>query len=143
MAATLMFYPRHALLEATAAGQTFQLRILQDHARISAWEHMFELRPGKQTLWDHTFEVPGTTTGRNGTINNPLATRAVANDEGRRAAFHSYPGPTLYLGTPERGVHIHGWPPCNLTTCIVVLQQWDRLQLAIAGERSLRFCVRA
>lgn len=59
MAAMLTFYPRRALLEATAGGHTFYLPVYQDSARVAAWEKAQQLRPGKVTLWDHSFELPG------------------------------------------------------------------------------------
>ena len=138
MAATLTFHPRRGLLEATAARRIFKLPTPQDHSRITAWEHAFELRSGKNTLWDHAFEVPGSKA--DGVIYR-LATGPGVTDTGRRAAFHSHPGSALYVGTPLSGIYIHGWPPCNLSTCVIVLQQWDALRLAIAAEPSLSFAV--
>lgn len=38
MAAMLTFYPRRALLEATASGQTFRVPVYRDQTRILTWE---------------------------------------------------------------------------------------------------------
>jgi len=139
MAAMLTYHPRRGLLEATAAGRMFRLPTPQDHTRITTWEHAFELRPGKQTLWDHTFELPGT--NGDATVIYRLAAAPGATDKSRRPPFHSHSGSALYVGTLRSGIYVHGWPPCNLSTCVIVLQQWDALRLAIASEKSLSFAV--
>ena len=117
MPAMLTFYPRRALLEATASGQAFRVPVYRDQTRILAWEKIQELRPGKVTLWDHSFELPG------------------------GDAFHSHPGTALYVGTRGSGIHVHGWPVCNRGTCIIVLQRWDDLRRAIAGEKRVLFSI--
>jgi hypothetical protein len=117
MAAMLTFHPRRALLEATAAGQAFRVPVYRDQTRILAWEKVQELRPGKLTLWDHAFELPG------------------------GDAFHSHAGIALYAGTRSSGIYIHGLPVCSRRTCIIVLQYWDDLRRAIAAEKRLSFSV--
>ena len=140
MTAMLTFYPRRALLEATAAGRTFHVPIHPDPARVAAWEKTQELRTGKVTLWDYAFEVPG---GQLGTYDFPgvYAQRFDGVDKGGGDAFHTHAGNSLYVGTRSSGIHIHGWPPCNRKTCIIVLRQWDDLRRAIAGEKRLSFSI--
>ena len=129
MPATLTFHPRRALLEATAAGLTFQVPIHQDHTRVTAWEHVFEMRPGRHTVWE-IHDYPGA-----------YAQRFDGVDKGGGDAPHTHPGPALYVGARSGGIYIHGWPACNRASCLIVLQQWDRLRLAIARETSLSFGV--
>jgi hypothetical protein len=111
MAAMLTFYPRRALLEATASGQAFRVPVYRDQARILAWEKIPELRPGRVTLWEHAFELPGGEADR---------------DVIRRVALET-----------------RNLPVCNRRTCIIVLQHWDDLRRAIAGDKRLSFSISA
>jgi hypothetical protein len=54
---------------------------------------------------------------------------------------HNHPGSAVYVGDRKAGLYIHGWPPCNLKPCIVVLHQWDDLRRAIASEAELSFAI--
>ena len=54
---------------------------------------------------------------------------------------HPHPGPVVYIGTRSSGIYIHGRPACNGSGCLVVLEQWDRIRLAVAAEKSLSFAV--
>lgn len=157
MAAMLTFHPRRALLEATTTKQAFHLPIYQDRAKMAAWEKQFEFRPGKYALWDHTFELPGRETASNAAMISRIAPSPAAMeiydypgayaqrfdgvDKGERDAPHSHPGKALYVGTRSSGIYIHGWPPCNLRTCIIVLHHWDEFRRAVAGERRLSFSI--
>jgi hypothetical protein len=62
----------------------------------------------------------------------------VDNQPGAR---HNHPGSAVYVGDRRAGVYIHGWPPCNLKPCVVVLRQWDDLMRAVASEAELSFAV--
>jgi hypothetical protein len=148
MAAKLTFYPRRALLEAALSGRVLSVPVHHDPTRLAAWEKTQELRPGKFTLWDHAFELPGGHGDSAATLIRRIAVGPGAyaqrlDDEGNgsRDAFHAHAGSALYVGTRSSGVHIHGLPVCNRRTCIVVLRQWDELQRAIAGEKQLSFSV--
>ena len=139
MAAMLTLYPRRAVLEATASGQAFSLPIHRDATTLAEWEKTQELRAGKVTLWDHAFDLPAADLEENPNVIRRVAVGSGAI--GSREAFHSHPGIALYVGTRSRGIHIHGWPVCNRRTCIVVLQRWDDLRRAIAGEKRLSFSI--
>jgi hypothetical protein len=159
MAALLTYHPRRGLLEAAAAGKRFLLPIHYDHARVTAWEHRFEIRTGRYTLWDHTFELPsGRARGNvntNASVIYRIATQPHARagydypgeyaqrfdgvDKGGGSASHSHPGPSVYVGPLDGGIYLHALPLCNRKTCIVVMQQWDDLRRAIAGEPNLSF----
>jgi hypothetical protein len=154
MPATLTFYPRRALLEATGAGLTVQVPIHQDPTRVRAWDHVFEVRPGRHTLWDYAFEVPAS-----GAASNGVAIYLAASGAGTLEIHdypgmyahkfageadvkpHTHPGPVVYIGTRSSGIYLHGRPACNRSGCIVVLEQWDRIRLAVAAEKSLSFAV--
>ena len=140
MTAMLTFYTRRALFEATGSGQSFRVPTYQDPARAAAWEKTQELRPGKVTLWDHAFELPG---GQLETYDFPgaYAQRFDGVDKGGRDAFHSHAGTAIYVGTRSSGVYVHGLPVCNRRTCIIVLRQWDDIRRAIAGEKRLSFSI--
>jgi hypothetical protein len=138
MAAMLTFYPRRALLEATASGQAFRVPVYRDPASILAWEKIQELRPGKFTLWDHAFELPG------GELDHGVIRRVALETydfPGAGDAFHSHAGTALHVGTRSSGILVHGWPVCNRRTCIIVLQRWDDLRRAIAGEKRALFSI--
>ena len=140
MAAMLTFYPRRGLLEATASGQAFRVPVYRDPTRILAWEKIQELRPGKATLWDHAFELPGGELDRGTTETRRVVLEAYDFPEAGDA-FHSHSGAALYVGTRSSGIHVHGLPVCNRRTCIIVLQRWDDLLRAIAGEKRLSFSI--
>jgi hypothetical protein len=147
MAATLTFYPRRALLEATVSGHVFSVPIHRDPTMLAKWEKTQERRFGKVTLWDHAFELPGGAPDRDASVIRRVAAGPGAmgihgfTDGGARDAFHSHGGIAVYVGTRSSGIHIHGLPVCNRKTCIVVLQRWDDLRRAIAGENRLSFSV--
>jgi len=155
MTAMLTFYPRRALLEARAAGLSFQVPVHRDAAGVAAWEKTQELRGGKVTLWDHAFEVPGQQPGTGtglirrvavgaGTLQSYDFPGAYAQRfdgaDGCGDAFHSRAG-ALYVGSRDRGIYIHGLPACNRKPCIIVLRQWEDLRRAIAGEQRLTFSI--
>lgn len=158
MAAMVTFYPRRALLEATAAGRSFQIPVQSDDTRVATWEHRFEIRSGKYTLWEHSFEIRSGRYNRaptgTATITAAPATaqtvydypgayaqRFDGDDKVRSDAAHVHGGASLFLGPPDRGVYLHGWPACNLQSCIVLLRQFEDLRQAISAEKLLRFSI--
>lgn len=155
--AAITFYPRRALLEANTAGGAFRVPTYHDRTRVQAWEKMQDLRPGKVTLWDHAFELPSGALERGATVIRRIAVgpgameiydfpgfydqRFDGVDKGGGDAFHPHAGIALYVGTRSSGIHVHGLPTCNRRTCIVVLQRWDDVRRAIAGEQRLSFSI--
>jgi hypothetical protein len=157
MAAMLTFYPRRALLEATAAGLAFQVPIYKDAARATTWEHAYEFRPGKHTIWDHAHDLSGRDTDINAKVILRVAAGPAALEihdypgeyaqrfdgvnTGGSNARHPHTGPAVYVGTRSGGIYIHGWPVGNCKSCIIVLRDWDNLRRAIASERHLSFAI--
>jgi hypothetical protein len=170
MSASLIYHWRRGLLSTVAAGRIFHLPTYQPPSSIDVWQKVQELRPGKVTLWDHCFElpharraagdraIPGSTavgsvihrigieaagTEKLETYDYPgrYAQRFDGVDPGGGRIPHHHPGAVVYVGGQRSGMHIHGWPPCNLKTCVVVMQRWDQLFEAIAQEKDLSFSI--
>jgi hypothetical protein len=163
MGASLIYHWRRSLLTAEAGGKLLQLPTRQTSASIHAWEKVQELRSGRITLWDHCFEVPharipgaaaaGTVIHRIGIEPSNAGKLEVYDYPGRyaqrfdgvdpagRREPHRHPGTAVYVGGKRSGVHIHGWPPCNVGTCVVVMQQWEELYKALAAQQELRFSI--
>jgi hypothetical protein len=169
MSAILTYHVSAGQLSAVAAGRVFHLPTHRDPSAMGTWEKVQELRSGKHTLWDHCFEFPHQhlpslqTHGRGSTTEtvirrvnlgaiSPDAIRLELFDwPGRYAqrfdgvdkgpAVHNHPGSALYVGDRQTGVYIHGWPPCHLKPCVVVLQHWDDLVRAVASEPELSFSI--
>ena len=163
MGASLIYYWRRCLLTTDAGGRIFQLPTHRTESSIYTWEKVQELRPGRITLWDHCFEAPhepisgaasaGTVIHRIGIEPSGAAKLEVYDYPGNYAQRfdgvapagsrepHRHPGTAVYVGGKSSGVHIHGWPPCNLRTCVVVTQQWEELYKALAAQQDLRFSI--
>jgi hypothetical protein len=150
MAATLTFHPRRSLLEATLGGKALVLPTYPDPARVHTWEHRYEMRSGKYTLWDHASRVGDA--GGNLVFTAAAAPSALEVydypgayaqrfDEKNTTKLHSHAGHALFIGSRTRGIYIHGSPACNLDTCVIVLQQWETLRRAIADEQRLSFSI--
>jgi hypothetical protein len=157
MAAVLTYYPRRGVLEAVVAGRVFKLPTYGDAERIAEWEHRFEFRPGKYAVWDHCFEFRQQHVGSNagamrsvssggsalGGYDYPgyYAQRFDGVDKGGGAAPHSHAGTNVYVGGRGGGAFLHGWPVCNLNSCIIVMQRWEELRRAVVGETEFSFTV--
>jgi hypothetical protein len=46
------------------------------------------------------------------------------------AAPHAHPGTGVYVSGRGGGIFLHGWPVCNLNSCVIVMQQWEDLSLS-------------
>ena len=166
MSAVLTYHVRAGQLSAVAVGRVFHLPTHSDPSRVLTWEKAQELRPGKHTLWDHCFEPPpeqrrslqSLTHGAEtviqrlslGTASPGAAQLGLYDWPGEYAQRfdgidnqprHNHPGSAVYVGDRRQGVYIHGWPPCNLKRCVVVLRQWDDLMRAVASEAELSFAI--
>ena len=170
MSAVLTYQVRTGQLNVVAAGKVFHVPTHQDASRVVTWEKVQELRAGRHTLWDHCFE-PARPHARRpqsltdgmpaGTVIHRLSLGSGSSGAGklelydwpgeyaqrfdgvdnRPGAPHNHPGSAVYVGERQAGVYIHGWPPCNLKRCVVVLRQWDDLIRAIASEAELSFAI--
>ena len=168
MSAVLTYHVRAGQLGAVAAGKVFHLPTHQDPSRIVAWEKVQELKSGKYTLWDHCFEPPDQHAGRLDSLTGGMPAQTVIQRvslvsrspeklgsydwpgeyaqrfdgaDNRPGVQHNHPGSAVYVGNRQAGVYIHGWPPCTLKRCIVVLHQWDDMRSAIASEAELSFAI--
>ena len=166
MSASLIYYWRRGLLAAVAAGKTFHVATHQTETAIQDWEKVQEIRTGRVTLWDHCFETPpisghpigaarpaGAVIHRIGIESSDVDKLDVYDYPGEHAqrfdsssptasrALHPHAGGMVYVGGKRRGICLHGWPPCELRTCIFVKQQWDELFRAVAEEKELRFSI--
>jgi hypothetical protein len=170
MSAVLTYHVRAGQLSAVAAGKVFHLPTHKDPSRVASWEKVQELRSGKYTLWDHCFEQPDRHAPSVPSLSGSMPAGIVIQRLNLRSASpgvrklelydwpgeyaqrfdgvgsrpgvqHNHPGPAVYVGDRQAGVYIHGWPPCNLKRCVVVLRQWDDLIQAVASEAELSFAI--
>ena len=163
MVAALTYDLRSGHLTAVASGRSIHVPTYQEPARIASWEHLQSVRQGKHTLWDHCFELPS---GRSiqGTVPVGQVIHRISVEQGDKlgvydyrgefaykregeadpksiGARHTYLGKAVFVGGSSGGIHIHGWPPCNLSQCVIVMQRWDEMLQAIARERELSFSI--
>jgi|SRR5215467_2777299 len=157
MGAILTYHVRAGQLTSVAAGRVFTLPTHRDPSSVLSWEKAQQLKPGKYTLWDHCFDlpdqhsrglrsltdaIPAETVIRRvslGTASPATVQLRVSDLPGMPQHIHS--GSAVYVGDRRAGVFIHGWPPCNLKRCVVVLRQWDDLVRAVASEAELSFAI--
>ena len=165
MVAQLTHRLRHNQLYAVVNGRAYSVPVLPKPDAVYNWTTRQELRPGKYTLWDHCFELPGTSAPRTGITRGAVPTPALAVriaegvtptaeiydfpgeyaqrfdgiDKGGATSspLPGHPGPILYVGRRDRGVCIHGLPSFNRPGCIVVTQNWAELFRAIEQVRQV------
>jgi len=162
MRAQLSYRPREGIVSGVVAGRPVRMPTQRDHARVTAWEKQQELRSGKVTLWDHTFESPH----RHAERVKPLASPSPTGPVGPKltvvenATFDVYDWPGEYAqrfdGVPlpnhrhrgsavyvreQGGFCLHGMPPCGNPRCIVVVHDWDLLFEALKQTRQLTIVV--
>ncbi|MGH9900438.1 MAG: hypothetical protein ACRD68_01215 [Pyrinomonadaceae bacterium] len=162
MGALLTYHLRRGLLTGVASGKYFRLPTHQDPSGIAAWEQARKSGSGKITLWDHCFELPHQHhSGKSipdsvpaGSVGHKLqpggkdklglydypgeyAQRFDGIGTKGRPVHHTHPGAAVYVGDRSVGTYIHGWPPCNLKECVVVMHRWDELLQAITEEKNL------
>jgi hypothetical protein len=140
MGAILTYHLRTGIISAVAGGELFHLPAQQDPSRVAVWEHQYEFRPGQYTLWDHTF-VPPHAHNRVETPTVGRAARQLSCKIAGHRASHAHFGPAIFIGDARVGFFIHGWPPCNLRRCVVIMHGLEVLFNALAGEDRLSFCV--
>ena len=166
MSAVLTYHVRAGQLTALAAGRVFHLPTHKDPSRVTTWEKVQELRSGKHTIWDHCVEptrgfkplrhgMPAQTVTERLNLGaaSPLAVRVGLYDwpgeyaqrfdgvDNRPGAYHHHSGSAVHIGDRHTGIYVHGWPPCNLKRCVVVLAHWDDFQQAVASEAQLSFAI--
>ena len=142
MSAIFSYEPRTGRLVGSAAGQPFSL--LTQHAAGAAtrWEHAGELRPGKWTPSDHSFELPG----RRGPGLRSLHLSVVTEADRLRVAargmqamndcLRARQGAILLAEDGEGACLVHGWPPCRSACCLVIPHRFVELIQAVALENA-------
>ena len=135
MGAILTYHLRRGLVSAVVGRELFWLPTQQSPSRVAAWEHQYEFRPGKYTLWDHTFVLPRE--GNTSRMHRP-ASQVLAGIVKHRP-HHAHFGPAIFVENRNVGFYIHGWPPCNSRGCIVITSGLDALIDALASEDQLLF----
>jgi hypothetical protein len=140
MAAILTYHLRSRIISAAVGGKLLHLPTQRHPSRVPDWEHQYEFRPGKYTLWDHTFVSPG---AHDGVDTSPMdgANRHRPCKIAPHRPSHAHFGPAIFIGDRRVGFYIHGWPPCNLKRCLVITHGLEVLLNALAGEDQLSFCV--
>jgi hypothetical protein len=165
MAVSLVYRWRRGFLTAVAGQRLVQAATRPVPSEIHDWEKLQELRTGRVTLWDHCFEripsnvIPGAASA--GPVLHRIGVEPDGVDKletydypgvyaqrfdgvnrgGDDRAPHRHDGAAIYVAGKRGGTFIHGWPPCNLGICVVVVQQWEPMFQAIAAEAELSFSI--
>src|SRR5262245_58908390 len=116
-------------------GQRLAVVAQPSQGSVQEWENLQELRAGAWTPTDYGFELPSTGTAATGVV------RQIGSGSTSVSATHR--SPLITITGPSGGFHIHGWPPCDLASCLVVSRGWEELSRALAreGEQSVDFYV--
>lgn len=162
MRAQLSYRPRDGIVSGFVAGRLIRLPTQRHDTRITTWEKTQEVRSGKVTLWDHTFEIPHKhldasparwagnklTVVENGTLDiydwpGEYAQRfdGVDKPSGSSGALlhHEHHGRLVHVR--EGGFCLHGMPPCGNPRCIVVVGDWEVLFTALKQTRQVTIVV--
>jgi len=136
MAAIFSYEPRTGRLVGSAGGQHFSL--LAQRGGVSSWEKEGELRPGKWTPSDHSFEMPD----HSGPAPRALRLRILTAADrvhlaasGERAindCLRARQGPVVLAENDQNACLVHGWPPCRSARCLVVPHGFAALVRAVA-----------
>lgn len=126
---------RRGMISGVLAGQRFTVLAQPSQGSVQEWEHLHELRTGAWTPTDYGFDLPSKGTAPTGVV------RRVGTGSTSASAAHR--SPLITIAGPSGGFHIHGWPPCDLASCLVVSRSWEELSRALMreGEQSVDFYV--
>jgi hypothetical protein len=158
MCAMFSYEPRTGRLVGRAAGQHFSL--LTQHApsavprrkregdAVINWRKEGEVRLGKWTPWDVSFEMPS----HHGPAPRSLHLDVLTEVDRLHIAargIHTMNGclrarqAAIMLAEDDEGAHlVHGWPPCRSSYCLVILHRFAELIQAVALENASRPCPR-
>lgn len=126
---------RRGLITGVLAGQRFAVLAQPSQGSVQDWEKLQELRTGKWTPADHTFDLPSKGRAGAGAMGGTGILSRVGSGSTSASAVHR--SPSIAIAGPGGGFYIHGWPPCNLADCLVVSRGWAELSGAIAREAKL------
>ena len=126
---------RRGILSGMLAGQRLTVLAQPSQGSVQEWENLQELRTGALTFADYSFELPSKGTSLTGVV------KRVGGGSTSVSATHR--SPLITIAGPSGGFHIHGWPPCDLASCLVVSRGWAELSRALVreGEQSVDFYV--
>ena len=129
MAALFSYKPRTGRLVGSAAGQHFDLlaqRLLgaqtqgqQSRGIVREWSKEGDLRPGKWTPSDYTFEMPDHPGPNLGSLRLSILTEAdrvrLAASGGRAISdcLLAHQGALVLAEHDQGACLVHGWPPCR------------------------------
>ena len=154
MSAIFSYEPRTGRLLGSAAGQHFSL--LTQHAptavthreregdAVTNWRKDGEVRPGKWTPWDVSFEMPSHHGPALRALHLCVLTEvdrlhiAARGTHAMNDCLRARQG-AIMLAEDDEGVHlVHGWPPCRSSRCLVILHRFAELIQAVALENTSR-----
>jgi hypothetical protein len=150
MDATFTYHPRAKVLDVVVGSKRFLLPTHQDHPEIAGWEHQHDLVSSKYSTTDYDFIFPAGAQARRGHT-CAAATAAISPARhrpsgqpplrGKTRPIHAHLGAAIFIKDEHDGFFIHGWPPCNLRGCVVIISGWDDLFNALAGVDRLVLCI--
>ena len=138
--AILTYHLRRGIVSAVVGRQLFHVATQQDPSRVAAWEHQYEFRPGRYTLFDHTF-VPPRVRNEDNTSGIHRTRPPVPAKIVKCRPHHAHFGPAIFIENRNLGFYIHGWPPCNRGRCVVITYGLEALINALALQDQLSFGV--
>ena len=143
MAAIFSYEPRTGRLVGSAAGQHFSLlaqETRRQHAPdvLKVWGKEQELRPGKWTPWDHSFETPGHSSPGQRSLRLSILTEAdrvhlaASGGQAMKDCLRARQGTVVIAESDQGACLVHGWPPCRSARCLVVPHGFAELVRAVA-----------
>jgi hypothetical protein len=164
MSAHLTYRPRQGVVFGTVAGKAIRQAALQDPAGLSleTWRQAARSTATRVTDWSKTQELrsgrtagspgPALTIAENAALEiydypGEFAQRFDGVDPGSGAARHRQHARVVWVklalktGFPAGGICLHGPPPCGDRRCIVIVQDWDSLFLALKTARQVSVVV--
>jgi hypothetical protein len=126
---------RRGLITGVLSGQRMTVLARPSQGSLQEWENLQELHAGAWTPTDYGFDLPSKGTVATGVV------RRIGSGSTSVSATHR--SPLITITRPSGGFHIHGWPPCDLASCLVVSRGWEEFSRALArdGEQRIDFYV--
>lgn len=153
MTAHLTYNLHRGILIGAIAGKCFNLLTHREQSRIKAWEDALRNeRPTRGKSIQDSVSAGGISHKLKIGTGGKLEVYDYPNGSGQRDgqpepatarpslhANHLYSGPAIFIEERDGGFYIHGWPPCNIKRCVVVISPLDDLLSSLAEETSLPF----
>jgi hypothetical protein len=150
MSAIFSYEPRTGRLLGSAAGHYFCLLTQRapgavtqrEGDAVTNWTKNGEVRRGKWTPWDVSFEMPS----HHGPALRSLHLSVLTEVDRLHIAARSMHAMNdclrarqgaIMLAEDDEGAHlVHGWPPCRSSRCLVVLHCFPELVQAVTLENA-------